>query len=195
MSGSVFGPRDCRPVVRAYRGQDREAVRQVCIATAAAPFQQRKELQPLLLTAFCDYYIEREPQNCFVAADAQDRAVGYILCAENADAWAKTFRAEYLANAPQEAVPFFEALLGTPLEFAQEYPAHLHIDILPEYQRMGLGALLMDALAAHLRRKGVPGLMLGVGADNEGARRFYQRYGFSVLQARPNETVMGLRLG
>ena len=40
-------------------------------------------------------------------------------------------------------------------KYKGEYPAHLHIDVLPEYQRMGLGHKMTDVLLAHLKEKGV----------------------------------------
>jgi ribosomal protein S18 acetylase RimI-like enzyme len=81
-----------------------------------------------------------------------------------------------------------------PRLFAEQYPAHLHIDILEPYQRQGLGGQLMDALTARLRAKGVPGVMLCVGAGNTKGRRFYSKYGFRRLLRLPGVVVMGLRL-
>lgn len=58
------------------------------------------------------------------------------------------------------------------------YPAHLHIDILPSHQGQRWGPKLMDALFTKLRDANVPGVHLGMAAANEGAGRFYARYGF-----------------
>ena len=81
-----------------------------------------------------------------------------------------------------------------PRFFYKKYPAHLHIDILPEYQRMGLGSQLMDTLTAHLRQKGVCGVMLGVGSKNEKGKSFYKKYGFRQVFRIPFSIVMGLEL-
>ena len=124
-------------LIRKYRESDREQVQKICIATATGPFARNKAFRLLLLTTFCNYYIEQEPGNCFVAANDQG-AVGYILCAENADIWAKSFKEKYIDSLPEDNLKAF--CLGTtnsPLKYATEYPAHLHIDILPEYQRKG----------------------------------------------------------
>ena len=64
---------------------------------------------------------------------------------------------------------------------AKKYPAHLHIDILPEAQHKGYGTKLMDALMDYLAEKGVKGVHLGVGGDNAGGIRFYEKYGFTMI--------------
>ena len=181
-------------LIRKYRESDCEQVQKICIATATGPFAQNEAFRLLLLTTFCNYYIEQEPENCFVADNGQG-AVGYILCAEDANTWSGTFQEKYINNLPDENLKLF--CLGTmnsPLKFSSEYPAHLHIDILPEYQRKGIGTMLMDALVKHLRDKGIHGLMLSVAADNVKGRQFYNKYGFRVLEETPHEVVMGIRV-
>lgn len=60
-----------------------------------------------------------------------------------------------------------------------EFPAHLHINLLPEYQRRGWGVQLIGALVERLREEECRGLYLGVGASNTGAVKFYEHNGFS----------------
>jgi ribosomal protein S18 acetylase RimI-like enzyme len=151
-------------------------------------------MKEFLLTAFCDYYIEKEPQNCFVVADDQ-KAFGYILCAENSKAWSELFSKEYVGKLSNLSLQqYCEGTIATPLKFADQYPAHLHIDILPDCQRMGIGTKLMDALVSHLRDKNIPGLMFSVARTNVSAQAFYKKYGFAVLEERENEIVMGMIL-
>jgi ribosomal protein S18 acetylase RimI-like enzyme len=72
-----------------------------------------------------------------------------------------------------------------------DYPAHLHIDLLPCLQGKGQGRVLIDTLFDELARKGVSGLHLGVGSSNTGAIAFYRKMGFTVLE----EHDWGLTLG
>ncbi|WP_166847592.1 GNAT family N-acetyltransferase [Isoptericola sp. BMS4] len=73
------------------------------------------------------------------------------------------------------------------------YPAHLHIDLLPEAQGRGLGRTLMDTLRAALAERGVPGVHLGMDPGNTGARAFYDRYGFSELPSHsPTAPLLGI---
>jgi len=74
-----------------------------------------------------------------------------------------------------------------------DYPAHLHIDILPCIQGKGYGRVLIDTLFDELARKGVPGLHLGVGSSNQSAIAFYKKMGFTVLKDHDWGLTMGKR--
>ena len=74
--------------IRPYQEKDRERVRQICLKNADCAYAP-EETKEYILLMFCDYYIEQEPENCFVAVDANDNAVGYIICAENYEKYAE----------------------------------------------------------------------------------------------------------
>jgi GNAT superfamily N-acetyltransferase len=76
---------------------------------------------------------------------------------------------------------------------AAEYPAHLHIDLLPETQGQGLGRALIETLFAELSRRGVRGLHLGMDPKNTGAAAFYERLGMTPLPAEPGGQSYGVR--
>lgn len=180
-------------IIRPYRKEDHDQVQGICIGAADHPMFAAKEAQQLLLNAFCNYYIEQEPQNCFVAADGE-KVAGYILCAENTKRWATLFPKLYVPDwDTNPARVFYEGMMVSPMKYADIYPAHLHIDLSPKYQRQGLGTRLMDALIAHLKDKGVGGVMFGVANDNEKGQNFYRKYGFSVIEEAEAETVMGMK--
>lgn len=181
-------------VIRGYREADHDQVQRVCLGTGTDPTFAQPQMQQLLLNAFCNYYIEQEPENCFVADDGNG-VVGYILCARDAGVWKENFPGCYAPGWEDGPLKmFYEGVMASPLKYAGEYPAHLHIDILPEYQRVGVGSRLMDALLDHLRQLHIPGVMLGVASDNEKGKNFYRKYGFSVLEEGPQEIVMGMKL-
>jgi len=75
-----------------------------------------------------------------------------------------------------------------------DYPAHLHVDLLPCIQQKGIGRLLMNSLFAELERQKVSGLHLGVGSSNTGAVAFYKKIGFSVLEEHEWGFTMGKTL-
>jgi ribosomal protein S18 acetylase RimI-like enzyme len=183
------------PTIRPYQPKDKENVRHVCIQTGPAAGKPEGPSWVLELACYCDYYVECEPQNCFVAADGNDEAVGYILCAENFWNYRERFLKEY-APRVKGIVQWVkcQGAARMPKLFAKGYPAHMHINILEPYQRMGLGHQLVDALAAQLRAKGIPGVMLGVGAGNVKGRGFYNKYGFKTLLRMPGGVMMGLGL-
>jgi ribosomal protein S18 acetylase RimI-like enzyme len=72
-----------------------------------------------------------------------------------------------------------------------DYPAHLHIDLLPCIQQKGVGRTLMNSLFAELALQKVSGLHLGVGSSNTGAIAFYQKTGFSVIEEQKWGLMMG----
>ena len=182
--------------IRPYQNKDFDSVRFVCL-NSEGPCDLNEPDQHYVLTTYCDYYIEREPQNCFVAADESDRAVGYIICAESFDNFFSVFRQDYVNRLSSQLEDYRSmAIHSTDLQrkYKMEYPAHLHIDLLPEYQRKGSGHKLVDTLASHLRSKGVPGVMLTVGTLNQVGQSFYNKYGFSVLEKTPGDVAYGLKL-
>jgi ribosomal protein S18 acetylase RimI-like enzyme len=65
-------------------------------------------------------------------------------------------------------------------EMLAKYPAHLHIDILPDYQRQHYGPKLIDTFFYKMKVLGVPGVHLGMVQTNIGAKRFYERLGFQL---------------
>ena len=183
--------------IRHYRETDKANVQNVCMQTGPGAAREIGPAQTMLLTTYCDYYIEQEPQNCFVVANDDDEAVGYILCAENYWRYRLRFRTQYIPRVKECGVMKQTECRGSyflPLFYSKKYPAHLHIDILDDYQRQGLGSRLMDNLTSQLRKKGVAGVMLVVGAQNEKGRNFYKKYGFKEELVMPFGVVMGLSL-
>jgi ribosomal protein S18 acetylase RimI-like enzyme len=63
----------------------------------------------------------------------------------------------------------------------EDYPSHLHIDLLPRAQGRGYGRRMMEHLMDKLRARGSRGAHLCVSALNERAIGFYQRLGFREL--------------
>ncbi len=75
-----------------------------------------------------------------------------------------------------------------------DYPAHLHIDLLPRAQARGTGRRLIETLTGALREREVPGVHLGVSAANPGAVAFYRRVGFAELAASADGITFGMDL-
>jgi len=182
-------------IIRQFEKRDTEDVRYICL-NCDGPSDMTPEGEHFILVTYCDYFIEKEGHNCFVACDENDKAVGYILCAENYDKFIECFRNEYIPKIPEEQKEHrFYASTSAVLQgkYKDEYPAHLHIDILPEYQRMGLGHKLTDALCSHLKSKKVKAVMLTVNPENIKGAAFYEKYGFSLIESTPTDLVYGIK--
>ena len=174
----------------------RERVRFVCLSTGPDDALTNSRIGAYIENTYCNYYIDNEPENCFVLTDDDDNAVGYILCAKDYKAYSRCF-GKYFGiirkNAGINLIEVIAEQLVLKL-FSRKYPAHLHIDILDGYTGQGSGSLLMNRLITCLRSEGVPAVMLIVGSGNTQAIRFYKRNGFTVLVHAFGATVMGLKL-
>lgn len=168
--------------IRQYEAKDRDNVRYVSLVTGGNPTKERDKKAKWLM--FLDYYIEVEPECCFVAVNEQDEAIGFAIASANYEQYEKTYRKLYLKELYKQKFFYgiYQSLeLMLSRKFGKKYPAHLHIDINPEYQRMGLGHKLMDALILKLDQKNIPSVFLVVGKNNEMGIKFYTKYGFERI--------------
>lgn len=181
--------------IRPFEKKDYENVQYVCLNSEEEGIES-KEVQEFVLHTFCDYYIDNEPENCFVLDD-DGKAVGYVICAENYDKYKKIFDEKYLPlNKPLEPRLYQWAEVSTVLQnkYKKEYPAHLHIDLLPPYHRKGYGGKLIKTLFEHLKNKGVCGVMLTAGPQNEAGVNFYKKHGFTLLEQTEADVAFGMKL-
>ncbi len=180
--------------IRKYEDKDFDGVRFACLNSEGGGGPE--DLQKFVLCTFCDYYIENEPENCFVLDD-DGKAVGYVICAENYDRYKKIFDEKYLPKTEKFGEEKYNwALRSTDLQqkHKERYPAHLHIDLLPEYQRKGFGGKLINALFEHLKSKNICGVMLTTGKTNETACNFYKKYGFELIEISGDDAAFGMKL-
>lgn len=180
--------------VRKYEEKDYSDVCNACLRSEGEDVS--KEMSEFVLHTFCEYYIEQEPENCFVLDD-DGRAVGYVICAENYDRFKKVFDEEYFTrnlNLDEDKIQWAREAYFLHEKFRAEYPAHLHIDILPEYQRAGFGGKLVAALCEHLKEKGIKGVMLTTGTGNVKANGFYKKYGFETLEIVGTDIAFGKKI-
>ena len=75
-----------------------------------------------------------------------------------------------------------------------DYPAHLHIDLLPIGQGQGWGRKLIETLLGRMRELGVPAVHLGVGSNNVRAIQFYEKVGFHQVRAYEGWIAYGMHL-
>jgi ribosomal protein S18 acetylase RimI-like enzyme len=186
------------PTIRLYRSSDRASFYDVCLRTAEAGGDARGSYAPdewdLVPSIFAGPYPVLEPELAFVLDDGT-RVVGYVVGAADTPAFAERFRNEWLpevggrfpepAGEPRTPGESMSRLLHHPERMVvpelSAYPAHLHIDLLPEYQRAGHGRRLLYTLLAALRNKGVSAVHLGMVTTNAPARVFYDRLGFHEI--------------
>ncbi|GAA2659823.1 GNAT family N-acetyltransferase [Streptomyces vastus] len=186
------------PTVRPYRPADRESLEDICVRTAhngqdSRPVYANSAIFP---TIFAAPYVHLEPELVFVLDNGQGQAVGYILGTADTPRFAEAFRTKWLPlvadrfpepigppSTPDEAMV---RLLHHPERMVvpelAAYPAHLHIDLLPEWQGRGHGRALMRSFLRALRDSGVQAVHLTMVTANTPARAFYDRLGFHEIE-------------
>jgi GNAT superfamily N-acetyltransferase len=183
-------------LIRPWQPSDLDAVSDICVRTAynGADSRERYPDLELMPSIFAAPYVRLDPDLAFVADDGS-RAVGYILGTADTASFVERYRSEWLprlstrypAPVRRPATPAEEMvdLMHRPERMVvpelAEYPAHLHIDLLPSHQRSGYGRLLMETFLAELHRRGVGAVHLGMVSGNTRARAFYDRLGFHEI--------------
>ena len=203
--------------IRPYREADHAAVYDVCVRTADAGGDARGKYHSddLMPDLFAGPYVFLEPDFAFVLDDGQ-RAVGYVIGTPDTAAFARAYRARWiprLAGRYPPSVPGPPDPPGHPDEEMlalhyrperlvwpglDEYPAHLHIDLLPPFQRAGHGRALMETFYAAAASAGAVGVHVTVAKANTRAIGFYRRLGFRPLEVadpgEPTVTYLGRAL-
>ncbi|OAF09788.1 acetyltransferase [Bradyrhizobium centrolobii] len=72
----------------------------------------------------------------------------------------------------------------TPASVARDYPAHMHLNLLPRLQQQGLGTRLMHAWLERAREREARAVHVGVNRANSGALKFWARRGFQPLAVK-----------
>ncbi|MCX6018813.1 MAG: GNAT family N-acetyltransferase [Chloroflexi bacterium] len=191
--------------IRPYHPSDLYSLYRICLLTgdsgedASAQYRDHELLGHL----YAAPYAVLEPDLTFVLT-ADGTPVGYTLGARDSQTfadrcereWFPPLRARYPLPAVEDASPdagrirqihrghYHHSALA-------EYPAHLHIDILPIGQGGGYGRRLIETLLARLRKIGVPAVHLGVSPTNHRAIGFYEHVGFHRVPV--DGVVFGMR--
>jgi ribosomal protein S18 acetylase RimI-like enzyme len=151
---------------------------------------------------FIGYYTRYEPENFFVAVDPEsNQVVGFICGTTDTQTQEARFHKKMV---PRIGLHFFgytswryprtfknvfglirgyssgsEDVENDPI--ISQYPAHLHINLLPGYQGQGIGTRLMMQFEEHMIGLGAKGLHLGTTNQNTKAVPFYRKMGYEIV--------------
>ena len=194
--------------IRRAEARDRDAIYDVCLRTAdaggdASALYVERDLPG---DVWAGPYLELRPHLAFVA-EHQAGVDGYIVGAEDTVAFGAECEAQWWPalrdrypdppddrdlTPDQRLHRYIHHPPGAPPEVLAEYPAHLHVNLLPRAQGQGAGRRLLETLFDALA--GVPGIHLGVARENERAAAFYAHLGF-VPVGPPRAPSTGRLLG
>ena len=147
-----------------------------------------------------------EPELCFVLTSS-GIPCGYIIGTQDSQKfysdcetkWFPLLRERY--PLPDNEDKSFDTRLiklihegHKPYDDLRSYPAHLHIDLLPEAQGKGLGRKLVEVFTNKLSELKVPAVHLQVGKKNTGAVKFYQKIGFHKIKEYEHSIAFGMHL-
>ena len=181
------------PVIRAYRPADHDAVYDVCVRTGAGGQDARGlyTSDDLIPDIYAGPYLAIEPDLAFVLDNGR-RAVGYVLGTADTTAFVVACQERWLprvlpryqksqqSDDPAEQRQLFalahpERMLKPELA---AHPAHLHINLLPDYQGAGHGRSLIDKFLRSAAEVGARSAHLTVRTTNTSALGFYYRLGW-----------------
>ncbi|TNE70288.1 GNAT family N-acetyltransferase [bacterium] len=193
-------------LIRTYHPLDLPYLYDVCLKTANSGKDASALLEEPWLPAqfFLAPYLQFEPELTQVLV-VDKKPVGYITGTSDSAAFQIFMEQQWLpelqsrtAKPPESAVgiqAILQRIVHTGYHFKPEYkafPAHLHIDILPEGQGGGNGKELIETFISKLKLKGVRGLHLEVGKRNETAIGFYEHVGFKQIADFPFSIGFGM---
>ena len=181
---------------------------EICLLTgkdgkdATALYRDPKLLGELYVGAYARFH----PELAFVLVNDQDEIEGYAVGVADSVAfdatldrnWWPWLRARYplsslaVDSKDKGLVQTLHGWQGTSPSLAAQYPAHLHIDLLPSAQGGGNGKRLLLTLLNALKDAGASGVHLGVSATNESAIGFYKHIGFTVLQHQTGSFILAM---
>ena len=196
-------------VIRKFRSEDRQAVRDICVETAlmGEPASLFFEGDDIFADALTRYFTDFEPQSCFVS-EMQGEVVGYLIGAKDAAAVGKIFQEKIFWGLLGKAVAsgffikkknliFMANFLGSVLkgefkqpDFSREYPATLHINVRVCCRGSGIGAKLIEAYLGYLAKEGVQGVHFAT--MSERATSFFEREHFSLLYRAPRSYLRNI---
>ena len=194
--------------IRPYHKTDLSSIYRICLLTGfnghdATPYLKDPDLVGHLFAA---PYAIFEPSLCFVLT-IDFQLCGYVLgtsdsimfndtCEKN---WYPELRKRY--PLPNEYEDTLEAHClrylhnkQTLLKWTDDYPAHLHIDILPIAQKKGYGSKLIKVFVNQLNCFKIKGVHLVVSKKNQNAIDFYKKVCFQELEELEESIVFAQKL-
>lgn len=194
--------------IRPYQPTDLDALYRICLLTGWRGLDATPHYtDPRLLGDFyAAPYVSQDSELCLIAT-LEGVPSGYILGTADSAAfrawteahWFPALRIRHPLPDPADKSP--EAKLIRTIhtgyqvpDISRDYPAHLHIDLLPCLQGRGVGAQLMHRFLDRLRERRCPAVHLGVNPANARAIAFYEKFGFHRITSDPGCIVYGFKL-
>jgi len=194
-------------IVRKYEERDRQNVRHLCVASGIRAYPvsivfEDEEVLPLL---FSDYYLDYEPESCFVA-EMDGRVVGYSLGCKDTRRYHRVLARKILPRLYARVLVKLTTLQyrkkctydtlwwgmmrswreHVPIPF-KAYPGHTHTNVDEGSRGKQVGFRLFKAMRKHMVEYGIPGLhtmILEEAGDERLSRHFCTKRGYRILMVK-----------
>lgn len=190
-------------IFRLYEPGDRQAVRDICTATAHVGnpidtvFPDREFVADLVIS----YYTAHEPQSLWVA-EYEGRIVGYLTGSLDQQKYDAKISGIGLKAGLKSIVrgtlchlnswrflltvmkTWFSGGFNKKILFS-DYPAHLHVNIQKDFRGKNTGIKLLGCFLNQVRQRGLSGVYAIVRSDNVGGCQFFEKAGFVKLSQHP----------
>lgn len=188
--------------IRPYEPRDRQAVREICLATAYGGGEEGVIEPGLFVDLMLRAYTDFAAGDLWVA-EREARVVGYLAGGfdeerfHRVQAWrvVPAAVARSLGRGLLRRRHLWRLLADLPGYLADSrkgdspdeagYPGHLHVNLLREVRGRALGERLVERFLAAASGRGLAGVRAVVYETNGPARRFFERLGFRPLVRQP----------
>jgi len=192
--------------IRPYRASDRQAIREICSATAwlGQPARDRIPDDWIWAEYWTRYFTDREPRHTWVAARTLDGQVaGYLTGTANARRFERyvpwlmpgivlrVIRRRLISNSVSRRaiLGLLRSIIGgesdLPTGVLERYPATLHLNLLAETRGRGVGRRMFETYIERMRRLGVRGVHAQTLSVNANVAKFNEALGFRLVASRP----------
>jgi len=187
-------------VIRPATLADQERLYEVVVQTGmagedATPLYQDPKMLGYIYTA---PYVVVAPELVFVA-EVGGQVAGYVCGvvdsrayeAQLEETWWPTLRRQYPApdvdqqaawSEDEKRADWIHHPVPTPAYVVDPYPAHMHMNLMPEARGGGLGRKLFDTWLAAAKALGAGSVHIGADLKNDGGIAFWQAMGFERLR-------------
>ncbi len=181
--------------------RDQDALYDIVLKTGlsgadAAPLYDDPQMLGHIYTA---PYLTLAPDLVFVA-EVDGQVAGYVCGVVDTRAfeaaletrWWPTLRTRYVAPDPARREEWTEDEAradwihhpqATPAYVAASFPAHMHMNLMPQARGTGVGRRLFDCWLTAARRQGAYSVHIGANPQNSGGIAFWAAMGFERLRA------------
>lgn len=185
--------------IRPYCTKDFKFVQDICVATSNVAQEDTPINRATLCALYCDYFLNVEPEFCFVAEGDDGIPVGCVFCTANLDLFTSTMEQDYLPLARKlNSGAYYDFVAQRKVEQrhvnAAGYTSRIYLNVLPDYRRQGVGTKLLQAIESKLTQSFIEGEYVVCGKRNVEGVSFCQKLGFDDVDYVGGSVVYGKKL-